>query len=91
MIYLDTYVFCIRCFRDHECFCERYSTKQQQLFNVLVAYSCYNSELGYCQGMSSVAGVLLMYLGEEEAFWALHTLMIDKKVSQKNLQTKLDV
>lgn len=70
-----------RCFRDHDCFRERYSTKQQQLFNVLAAYSCYNSELGYCQGMSSVAGVLLMYLGEEETFWALNTLMLDKRVS----------
>lgn len=70
-----------RCFRDHDYFRERYSTKQQQLFNVLVAYSCYNSELGYCQGMSSVAGVLLMYLGEEETFWALNCLMLDKRVS----------
>lgn len=34
--------------------------------------------------MSSVAGVLLMYLGEEETFWAINTLMIDKKVSQSN-------
>lgn len=31
--------------------------------------------------MSSVAGVLLMYLGEEETFWAMNTLMLDKKVS----------
>lgn len=68
-----------RCFRDHEIFRERYSTKQQQLFNVLVAYSIYNSELGYCQGMSSVTAVLLMYLGEEETFWALHSFMVDPK------------
>jgi hypothetical protein len=55
------------------------------LFNVLTAYSVYNSELGYCQGMSSVTGVLLMYLGEEEAFWALNTLMIDKKFAMHGM------
>lgn len=74
-----------RCFRDHEYFRERYSTKQQQLFNVLVAYSIYNSELSYCQGMSTVTAVLLIYLNEEEAFWALNTLMIDKKYAMHGL------
>ena len=40
-----------------------------------VAYSLYNSELGYCQGMSQIAALLLMYMDEEEAFWALSVLM----------------
>jgi hypothetical protein len=40
----------------------------------------YNSEVGYCQGMSTLAGMLLMYLGEEETFWALNILLADKKV-----------
>lgn len=75
----------IRCLRDHESFCERYSTKQRQLFNVLVAYSMYNMELGYCQGMSTVAAVLLIYLNEEEAFWALNSLMVDKKYAMHGL------
>ncbi|CRK98358.1 CLUMA_CG011718, isoform A [Clunio marinus] len=74
-----------RCFRDHEYFRERYSTKQQQLFNVLSAYSMYNMEVGYCQGMSSIVGVLLFYLNEEEAFWALHALMIEKKFAMHGL------
>lgn len=74
-----------RCFRDHESFTLRYSTKQQQLFNVLVAYSMYNMELGYCQGMSTITAVLLIYLNEEEAFWALNTLMIDKKYAMHGL------
>lgn len=74
-----------RCFRDHDYFRERYSTKQQQLFNVLLAYSMYNMEVGYCQGMSSVVGVLLFYLNEEEAFWALHTLMTDRKFAMHGL------
>ena len=46
----------------------------------LQAYSVYNSEVGYCQGMSTLAGMLLMYLGEEETFWALNLLLTDKKV-----------
>lgn len=69
-----------RQFRENIIFRERYNLKQKQLFNVLVAYSMYNSEVGYCQGMSTLAGMLLMYLGEEETFWALNILLTDKKV-----------
>ena len=39
--------------------------RQQALFNVLSAYSMYNTEVGYCQGMSEIAALLLMYLNEE--------------------------
>ena len=35
------------------------------MFYVLAAYSMYNSEVGYCQGMSQVAAILLMYMNEE--------------------------
>ncbi|XP_043215796.1 USP6 N-terminal-like protein isoform X1 [Amphibalanus amphitrite] len=64
-----------RTFRDHTMFRERYGIKQQALFHVLVAYSLYNSELGYCQGMSQIAALLLMFMDEEQAFWALSVLM----------------
>ncbi|XP_035980451.1 rab GTPase-activating protein 1 [Fundulus heteroclitus] len=50
---------------------------QAKLFRVLIAYAKYNPKVGYCQGMSYIAAVLLMQLGEEEAFWAL-TAMLDK-------------
>ena len=43
------------------CVCVR----QQALFHVLGAYSMYNTEVGYCQGMSQIAALLLMYLNEE--------------------------
>lgn len=39
--------------------------RQQALFHVLAAYSVYNTEVGYCQGMSEIAALLLMYLNEE--------------------------
>lgn len=40
-------------------------SRQQALFHVLAAYSVYNTEVGYCQGMSEIAALLLMYLNEE--------------------------
>ncbi|XP_032794315.2 USP6 N-terminal-like protein [Daphnia magna] len=68
-----------RTYRDHLMFRERYGLKQQALFHVLGAYSVYNSEIGYCQGMSQIAALLLMYLNEEDAFWGLSNLMADPK------------
>lgn len=54
-----------RTYRDHVMFRERFNTKQVSLFNVLIAYSVYNSEVNYCQGMSQVAALLLMYMTDE--------------------------
>lgn len=68
-----------RTYRDHIMFRDRYGIKQQALFHVLAAYSMYNVEVGYCQGMSGIAALLLMYLNEEDAFWALSQLLTDKK------------
>jgi len=69
-----------RTFRNNLMFKDRYDIKQQELFRILVAYSVYNSEIGYCQGMSQVAALLLMYLhDEEDAFWALDRLMTDDR------------
>ena len=36
-------------------------------------------EVSYCQGMSQVAAILLMFLNEEEAFWALSQLLTNTK------------
>lgn len=43
------------------------------------------TKVGYCQGMSGVAGVLLMYMNEEEAFWALCTILSDKRYAMHGL------
>ncbi|XP_053091519.1 carabin [Pangasianodon hypophthalmus] len=48
---------------------------QAKLFRVLTAYAKYNPQIGYSQGMSYIAAVLLMLLSEEEAFWALVVLL----------------
>ena len=76
-----------RTYRDNEMFRERYNSRQQALFYVLAAYSVYNAEVGYCQGMSQIAALLLMYLMEEEdAFWALSQLMANKKYAMHGKQ-----
>lgn len=74
-----------RQFRNHINYRERYSVKQQSLFRVLAAYSMYNMEVGYCQGMSTVAGVLLMYFDEEDTFWALNTLLSNERYAMHGL------
>ncbi|XP_006873231.1 PREDICTED: USP6 N-terminal-like protein [Chrysochloris asiatica] len=68
-----------RTFRDHIMFRDRYGVKQQSLFHVLAAYSLYNTEVGYCQGMSQITALLLMYMNEEDAFWALVKLFSGPK------------
>lgn len=68
-----------RTFRNHIMFRDRYGIKQQALFHILAAYSMYNTEVGYCQGMSQIGALLLMYMNEEDGFWALHVLLTDTK------------
>ncbi|XP_029951389.1 USP6 N-terminal-like protein [Salarias fasciatus] len=70
-----------RTFRNHIMFMDRFGVKQQALFHVLAAYSVYNTEVSYCQGMSQIAAILLMYLNEEDAFWALSQLLTNTKHS----------
>jgi hypothetical protein len=55
----------LRTFRLHKLYQERYGKGQIKLWNVLKAYSNYNKELGYTQGMNTIAALLLMYLDEE--------------------------
>ena len=45
--------------------------RQQALFNVLKAYSVLDKELGYCQSMSFIVAILLLYMPEQDAFWVL--------------------
>ncbi|KAI8375423.1 rab-GTPase-TBC domain-containing protein [Choanephora cucurbitarum] len=51
------------------------SIGQDALFNVVKAYSNYDPEVGYCQGIAFVAGPLLLHMPEEEAFCILVQLM----------------
>jgi hypothetical protein len=44
---------------------------QAALRRVLRAYSVYDRDVGYCQGMNFIAGMFLTFMSEEEAFWLL--------------------
>jgi hypothetical protein len=43
----------------------------EALRRVLVAFSVYNPAIGYCQSLNFIAGLLLIFLDEEKAFWML--------------------
>jgi len=65
-----------RQFPQHEMFGEN-GRGQEDLFQVLKAYSILNSEVGYCQAMAPIAATLLMHMPAEDAFWCL-TSICDK-------------
>ena len=44
---------------------------QASLRRVLRAYSLYDTDVGYCQGMNFIAATLITFMEEEEAFWML--------------------
>lgn len=50
---------------------------QESLFKVAKAYSVYDKEVGYCQGLSFIAASLLLHMPEEEAFSVLVGIMFD--------------
>ncbi|XP_013417491.1 TBC1 domain family member 1 isoform X2 [Lingula anatina] len=64
-----------RTFPTHEYFTTPLGVGQLSLFNLLKAYSLLDTEVGYCQGLSFVAGILLMHMPEEEAFDTLIYMM----------------
>ena len=42
-----------------------------KLRQVLVAFSWYDREVGYCQGLNRLAAIALLFLDEEDSFWCL--------------------
>jgi hypothetical protein len=48
---------------------------QSDLRDILRAYALRNPALGYTQGMGMVAGMLLMYMTPEHAFWVFCVLL----------------
>lgn len=83
-----------RTFRSHFMYKERYGTGQCRLFHVLVAFANYMPSIGYCQGMSNIAGLILMYFGEEEGFFLLVNIIRKNNLEalfDKNLSKMSDV
>lgn len=68
-----------RTFPNHALFKDTEGTGQTGLLNILTAYAAYDSEVGYCQGMGFIVGILLMHMESEElAFWTFVQIMHDK-------------
>ncbi|XP_041130548.1 TBC1 domain family member 1-like isoform X2 [Polyodon spathula] len=66
-----------RTFPTHPYYSAQLGAGQLSLYNLLKAYSLLDPEVGYCQGLSFVAGVLLLHMSEEDAFEMLKFLMYD--------------
>lgn len=64
-----------RTFPSHVFFQQRHGPGQRSLYNVLKAYSVYDRDVGYVQGMGFIAGLLLLYMSEEDAFWLIVALL----------------
>ncbi|KAI5848888.1 rab-GTPase-TBC domain-containing protein [Tricharina praecox] len=58
-----------------EMFSQEGGEGQRMLGRVLRAFSIYDTQIGYCQGLGFLVGPLLMHMGEREAFCVLVRLM----------------
>ncbi|KAI0633759.1 RabGAP/TBC [Trametes polyzona] len=64
-----------RTFPHHAFFTDGHGIGQENLFNVLKAYSLYDPQVGYCQGLPFIVAILLLNMPDEEAFCLLVRLM----------------
>lgn len=62
--------------------------KIKSLRRVLVAFAHYQPQIGYCQSLNFLAGLLLLFMNEERSFWMLviMTERILPKVHSANLE-----
>lgn len=58
---------------------------QAMLRRVLRAYSVYDPDVGYCQGMNFIAAMFITFMSEEEAFWLLVAVMNDPPCRMRGL------
>uniref|UniRef100_A0ABM0MLF5 Rab GTPase-activating protein 1-like n=1 Tax=Saccoglossus kowalevskii TaxID=10224 RepID=A0ABM0MLF5_SACKO len=66
-----------RTFPAHDFFKEAGGLGQDALYKISKAYSVYDEEVGYCQGLSFLAAVLLLHMPEEQAFAVLVKIMYE--------------
>ena len=65
-----------RTLRHHCLFYDKFGFGQTMLYNVLHKFSEEMPEIGYCQGLSCISGVLLIYMPEKEAYSILKNFII---------------
>ena len=63
-----------RTFPGHPYFSMQLGNGQLALFNLLKAYSLMDQDVGYCQGLSFVAGILLMHVSTSLLYMFTHLL-----------------
>uniref|UniRef100_A0A8C0QLA6 Rab GTPase-activating protein 1-like n=1 Tax=Chelonoidis abingdonii TaxID=106734 RepID=A0A8C0QLA6_CHEAB len=66
-----------RTFPAHDYFKDTRGDGQESLYKICKAYSVYDEDIGYCQGQSFLAAVLLLHMPEEQAFCVLVKIMYD--------------
>uniref|UniRef100_A0A674DNA0 Rab GTPase-activating protein 1-like n=1 Tax=Salmo trutta TaxID=8032 RepID=A0A674DNA0_SALTR len=66
-----------RTFPAHDYFKDTDGDGQDSLYKICKAYSVYDEEIGYCQGQSFLAAVLLLHMPEEQAFCVLGRIMYE--------------
>ncbi|XP_029004110.1 rab GTPase-activating protein 1-like isoform X2 [Betta splendens] len=66
-----------RTFPAHDYFKDSDGDGQDSLYKICKAYSVYDEEIGYCQGQSFLAAVLLLHMPEEQAFCVLVKVMYE--------------
>ncbi|KAG9483035.1 hypothetical protein GDO78_009133 [Eleutherodactylus coqui] len=66
-----------RTFPAHDYFKDTEGEGQDALYKICKAYSLYDEDIGYCQGQSFLAAVLLLHMPEEQAFCVLLRIMYD--------------
>ncbi|KAK3087405.1 hypothetical protein FSP39_005477 [Pinctada imbricata] len=66
-----------RTFPAHDFFKESGGLGQDSLYRISKAYSVYDQEIGYVQGLSFLAAALLLHMPEEQAFMVLVKMCFD--------------
>ncbi|CAK8675234.1 unnamed protein product [Clavelina lepadiformis] len=69
-----------RTFPAHDYFKDAGGLGQDSLYRISKAYSVYDQEVGYCQGLSFLAAALLLHMPEEQAFCVLIKIMFQYKM-----------
>ena len=64
-----------RTFPEHEYFQNLQGEGISGLRRILRAYALHNPQVGYCQALNFIAGTMLLYLSEEDAFWLFVTVV----------------
>ena len=74
-----------RTFPSHPYYSKSFGEGQLCLFNLLKAYSLLDTEVGYCQGLSFVAGILLLHVSKliplYQNFYSFFRVLVDWTVS----------